>query len=541
MNVIKQNPFRILGLPANATERDLQRQIGIIKRYAEIGKTKSFDYDFDFLGKFSRNLDDIQQASSKIEQAQKRLEYSLFWFINNSPIDEIALINLRELNIEKAIEIWKKTLKYEVTDKNFSSYLNLSTLYIAFSVNNGSIDMQKLQEGIVLKSKLILSESINTYSKLITGNGFAVNSDDLNRIFIDEIIYFFRPYINDNNGLSYTDFISLFFTFPEKYKKYVSSKFTQGPISDIENKIEKTTSKRKNNPQNSDKYAEELYKSSKQDISLLKNLMGSSNVQFRMLSDKVANEILQCSIDYFNDRQENDIDSNFETNLNTAIKLVKLADSIAISDQVKERAKENISTLLEMKDREISQAIALLQSVKDAYETNEAKIKQQVRIQEMSLGYGQSINWTKVNNIIRNSLDWDKVIELIHEVIPSKNIKKIKNIQNDSKLKQYKELVEFILDKMSYSNKNRVKYLAYWKAGKSSTSSRTSTSTSSGSYSGSHSLYSSNKKDLSYLPWVIGIGAGIVGAIIGGGDGGSGFVVGAIIGAIIGNVIKNNQ
>lgn len=266
--------------------------------------------------------------------------------------------------------------------------------------------------------------------------------------------------------------------------------------------------------------------------------MGSSNVQFRMITDKVANEILQCSVDFFNDRQENDSDINFESNLSTAIKLVKLADSVAISDQVRERAKENLDTLLEMKDREISQAIDLLQSVKDAYETNEAKIKQQVRIQEMSLGYGQSINWTKVNELIRNSLDWDKVVELILKVIPNRNIEKIKNIQNDSKLRVFKGLVDFILEKMSYSNKNRVKYLCYWKTIQPSTSSKTTTSTSSGSSSSSQTSYSSDKKDLSYLPWVIGIGGGILGAIIGGGGG---FVVGAIIGAIVGNLIKNNQ
>ena len=47
MNIIKQNPFRVLGLLGNSTERELQKQIGIIKRYAEIGKSKSFDYDFE--------------------------------------------------------------------------------------------------------------------------------------------------------------------------------------------------------------------------------------------------------------------------------------------------------------------------------------------------------------------------------------------------------------------------------------------------------------------------------------------------------------
>jgi len=538
MNIITQNPFRVLGLTGNATEKELQKQIGIIKRYAEVGKSKTFDYDFEFIGDFTRSAEEIQEASNRIEQAHKKFLYSLFWFVKNNQFDEIAFNNLKEKEIEKAIEIWNKTLKEEITTKNYSSYLNLSTLYIALSTIEEQIDLQKLQSGISLKGNLIHSESLKDLSKLVTGNGVANDPIDISKKFVDEIIELLKPYLNKNNGISTNELISLFNTFPSSIQKYISSKFTEVPISAIENKIEKTAQKRKENPEYADEYAEELYKSSKQDITILKKLMGSSNVQFRMITDKVANEILQCSVDFFNDRQEYDSDSNFESNLSTAIKLVKLADSVAISDQVRERVKENLDTLLEMKDREISQAIDLLQSVKDAYETNEAKIKQQVRIQEMSLGYGQSINWTKVNELIRNSLDWDKVIELILEVIPNRNIEKIKNIQNDSKLRVFKGLVDFILDKMSYSNKNRVKYLCYWKTIQPSTSSRTTTSTSSGSSSSSQTSYSSDKKDLSYLPWVIGIGGGILGAIIGGGGG---FVVGAIIGAIVGNLIKNNQ
>ena len=54
-----------------------------------------------------------------------------------------------------------------------------------------------------------------------------------------------------------------------------------------------------------------------------------------------------------------------------------------------------------MKDKEISQAIQLLQSIKDAYETNKEKITADVRA--MPLGYNQSINWSKVNEMIENS------------------------------------------------------------------------------------------------------------------------------------------
>lgn len=54
MNAVRENPYRTLGLFGNATEKELQKQIATIKRFAEVGKSKSFDYDFPFLGHFKR-------------------------------------------------------------------------------------------------------------------------------------------------------------------------------------------------------------------------------------------------------------------------------------------------------------------------------------------------------------------------------------------------------------------------------------------------------------------------------------------------------
>jgi len=70
MNIITHNPFRILGLIGNATERELQKQISTIKAFARVGKTKSFNYDFEFVGDLFRNVDNIQQAANQIKSSK---------------------------------------------------------------------------------------------------------------------------------------------------------------------------------------------------------------------------------------------------------------------------------------------------------------------------------------------------------------------------------------------------------------------------------------------------------------------------------------
>jgi hypothetical protein len=189
------------------------------------------------------------------------------------------------------------------------------------------------------------------------------------------------------------------------------------------------------------------------------SILGKSDIKIISISDKLANEILQCSIVYFNYCQEEE--SNIEY-FKPAVNLAEIAGSIAIGSLTKDRVKENMISLEEMKDRELAQAIQTLQSIKNAYNTNKSKIENEVR--SMQMGYNQTINWSKVYDMIENSLDWDKVVELIQRVIPHKNINKIKNINNQTSQNEYKSLVNFVMSKLNYSQKNKVRYISFWQA-----------------------------------------------------------------------------
>ncbi|MEG0188726.1 MAG: hypothetical protein RR668_08705 [Algoriella sp.] len=187
-----------------------------------------------------------------------------------------------------------------------------------------------------------------------------------------------------------------------------------------------------------------------------------------MLADNVAKEILQCSIDYFNESQEQEKSGNY---LEEAMKLVKLAESVAVNDTTKNKVKENISTLEGMKDRELNQAIEVLKSIKSAYDKASKEIDAEVeKLQYDDYGNGLSlpkfnvsINWSKVNEMKQKSLDWNKVVELIREAIPLRNVEKIKISTQSIKIEEYKLLVDFVISKLNNNQKNQVKYICYWK------------------------------------------------------------------------------
>lgn len=196
MNAIKENPYRTLGLFGNITEKELQKQIAIIKRYTEAGKSKSFDFDFPFLGEFKREQETVKDAASKIEQAKNKVLYALFWFIKNDPIDEVALNHLKDGNLDKAIEIWEKPLKDSViTAKNFSAASNLATLQLAVTTNNGSFDADQFYSAMVLKGKLLTSDAFNNFITTVTGNDILINRETIIKDFVDEITQIINPYL----------------------------------------------------------------------------------------------------------------------------------------------------------------------------------------------------------------------------------------------------------------------------------------------------------------------------------------------------------
>lgn len=344
MHAVRDNPFRILGLFGNSSEKELQKQIAIITRFAEVGKTKAFDYDFPFFGEVVRSLEKVQEAASKIEQAKNKVHYALFWFINNGHIDETALNNLKEGHIVKAIEIWRKTIKdTTVTAKNFAAINNLSTLQLGIVTSNGSFDPEKFSASIDLKGKLLLSKVFNYFVTIVIGEGISINRDIILKEFVEEILQIAKPYLNQPDGIKPNQLINAFSSFPNEIKQYVSGNFTDGPLNNIENQIELTKQKRKDNPNDAEEYGKKLYENTKKDLDFLKNIWGQNYIQYQMIANKLANEILQCAIDFFNVHQKNnDIDPGY-----AAFKVVQLAKEISLNGQVRNRIEENLKKIEE--------------------------------------------------------------------------------------------------------------------------------------------------------------------------------------------------
>jgi len=449
MDIIKNNPYRIAGILSNATERELQKQKTKIKAYTKVGKEIKSDFDFGILDGISRTEESVNKAFSNFEQNQDKVNYSLFWFLNASPFDNTAIEYLKNGDEEKAIEIWEKvTNDKDVNSKNFSAFNNLGTYKL---LSNNQTDIKK---GIEAKIKLIESDFFEDFVHTVADQTYTIDKYKQSEKLIDELL------TQLNKQYSSSETLQLFSGCNGTTQNYLSKKFTEQPLHSIESLIESCKKKRKANSSNAYEFGLRLVTDCKDDLSLLNSLLGTSDLKYKTIADQLANEIMQCGIDYFNESQQNNSTENY---LEQAQKLTKIADRIAVGKLTKDRAKDSLSTLEEMKDQEVNQAIALLSSIKMAYDKAISEIDNQVSQMLMTMSYNQTINYTKVDKMKANCLDWSKVVEVISNGISENDVVAIQNCSNQSKVSEYKNLVDFLFTKIGPLQINKVKYLCFWK------------------------------------------------------------------------------
>lgn len=330
MKLIHENPYRIAGILSNATERELQRQQSKIKKFAKIGREADSELDFNFLNPVSRSEENVTKAFSNIEQNADKVSNSLFWFVKTNPFDETALNYLINGDKEKALEIWEKvTNGKEITTKNFSCFNNIGTLKLLGS------NQSEISEGISLKFKLIDSDSFIDFVHTVADETYSIESGKQAEKLVDTLLF----QLNGKYTLNST--VKMFTGCNSGTKKYVSKKFTEKPIHNLESLIESTKSKRKEDKFKAYDIGLKLFINSKDDLSAIKSMLGVSDLKYKMIADNLAKEILQCGIDYFQAWKESKDPSS------EGLKLLKYADSIAIGSQAKDRIRENIEGMEE--------------------------------------------------------------------------------------------------------------------------------------------------------------------------------------------------
>ena len=310
--IIYNNPFRILGVYANTSIKDIKANEAKAKAFLNVGREVTYPCDFNqLLSPIQRTAEMMASANSQLTLPNEKIKHALFWFVKVTPLDEIAFNHLANGHSEQTMGIWKKK-------ECFSSLLNTST--------------QALAQGHVLKAvdaMMSLLES-NTYRqdfiKSVTDGTFQISEEELVYAYLDTLI---PDSIYPLLELS---------TLSDKYKRYLKDKLVAPVIADIESEISKAKSIKRENSSARYNAGVQLMNLAKNELAELKTLLLGSDMRYQIIADKLGLEILQCGIDYYNNSDDAD-------SAHKAMKLQSYAQSVVVGQMAKDRCKQNTDIL----------------------------------------------------------------------------------------------------------------------------------------------------------------------------------------------------
>ncbi|WP_308556520.1 hypothetical protein [uncultured Porphyromonas sp.] len=313
MKQVKQNPYRLLGVYANATTKERLANQSRLQAFLKVGKAVSFSLDLtSYLGEVERSEAIIATASAHLTLPQDQIRYAQFWFVKDTPIDTIAFNHLESGDLAKAVEIWEQR----------ETPSSLQNLIIC------NLIREEYAEALSYAERLYGNrEAVNHFVALIVGDEAGIESDHIGLDFLDAMC-------EELGGSRLLPLVS-----SPAWQEHLKEHTVAPLISAIQEAIEVAQKERKANNSRGASAGNTLYKKSKSPLAKLKELLSTSDTQYQLIADKLGLEILQCSIDYYNDADD-DIEAARET-----ARLARYASSIVVGKLAKDRCQENLQII----------------------------------------------------------------------------------------------------------------------------------------------------------------------------------------------------
>jgi hypothetical protein len=333
MNLILENPYRNIGILVGATAKEKERQIKRLKQFLDAEQETEEDFSFPLLGQLNRTVESVTNAASKLNLDSDKMNAGLFWFYNGSHTDEPAFDAIKEGDLDQVLNIWSKlTATSDVSQRNASAYNNLSTLYLSGILEGTNSNETILEQGISLKLKFLESDFIKDFKALATDETYKTTKKELQLLFLNQVQF----EIEKNGIITIQKLLEILTKQTFSAKEDFLKGFVQKPIEQIEKKIEEARKMQKANPAKAGEYGNDLFITTKTYLASIISILGKSDIKIVSISDKLANEILQCSITLFNHFHETETEVG-----EIALDLNKKAKAIALGSVVKERINES--------------------------------------------------------------------------------------------------------------------------------------------------------------------------------------------------------
>lgn len=313
LNIIANNPYRILGVYANSRKAEIIANKNKSTAFLKVGRAVEFPLDLKEIGLFSsvnRTVESMNEAEANIAIPKAQIKYAQFWFLKATPLDDVAFNHLIAGDISQAKEIWTK--KESLSSLQNKLICHLLEGHWRFALRTADKLYGEYGDSFV-------NEALGITTVQMSGA-------DLLHQFVDVLgeEVGTRQIMESSSGLSFED--------------YIKSNATLPLVNRITEEVNKAKKIDRKDARARKNVGQSLMLTAKEGLAELKKMLPESDPQYQMVADKIGLEILQCSIDYYNNTTDNTAPEN-------ALKLLKYAQSIVVGSIAKQRCQENIEAL----------------------------------------------------------------------------------------------------------------------------------------------------------------------------------------------------
>ena len=344
MDLIRQNPYRVLGVLSNTSKKEIAANYGKIKAFTKTGKTISFENDFSLiLGPIVRTEESSVIAYNSLSLPKDRVLAGLFWFISGRSVsDMIALRSLRGGQIDKVTTILGET-------STMSSCINLATI---------NIIRQNWAVALYYYTLLLNdSEKRLEFLSSIIDNPDLLSENEIIRLFVDKLLQSFPDvpwleYLNQTEILvdgSLCD-VRDFFRNSNLYE-YFSKRCIELSIRRIEFCLSQAAESEGCNAKKNLNAAKKLEEDTRILLRSLRRGLGKGSNEYKSYCDRIANQVVDNCIEYYNNDTNNPIRSR------NILNLLKFALRIAEGKITKDRCQDNYNQIKHEYDELIPEEI----------------------------------------------------------------------------------------------------------------------------------------------------------------------------------------
>ena len=311
----------MLGIPVNASAKDLAANKGKM-RLLDIGNEVAFPLDLNgFLPPVVRTTETVATAERDINQPQDKVLHALFWFAKpSSPLGNLAYEHLLQGMTDSAIEKFSRCQEWEAR-------LSLSTIFL----QNG--ETAEALSAIAF----VIDKHCDEFVTSVAGQTYKEDATSLRHRFLEALTKELDA-AELYSRLSAADV-------SQQMLDELHSLAVEGPIATIEKEIAACKAVDASNPTAQLNAGKKLAKNTQKVMAQLQKLVGNDNPRYSRLVDKLANQILQCSINYFNN-----IDGENREVIENALKLGEYALKIAVGKMARDHIQHNVDILRKKKE-----------------------------------------------------------------------------------------------------------------------------------------------------------------------------------------------